>query len=253
MAGMAWGQMPEPSAKKGFGITIAQNPDWPIKLRQLHVKWFYTWGPKMPEGIPQGVEYIPMIWGQWTCNDETMQRLVGEKHKTLLGFNEPDQSEQANMSVEKALELWPRLMETGMRLGSPAGVHPDGEWMTAFMAEADKRGYRIDFITIHNYYGSNPKHFLNRLEKIRKLYNKPLWVTEFAVADWGARADKPNQYSPADVYKFMEVVLPSLEILDYVERYAWFSAPKPTHALAPSVLFDSDGALTRLGQLYASF
>ena len=38
----------------------------------------------------------------------------------LLGFNEPDLAEQANMTVEKALELWPRLEATGMRLGSPA-------------------------------------------------------------------------------------------------------------------------------------
>ena len=28
--------------------------------------------------------------------------------------------EQANMTVEQALELWPKLMATGQRLGSPA-------------------------------------------------------------------------------------------------------------------------------------
>ncbi|MCK4565483.1 MAG: glycoside hydrolase family protein [Verrucomicrobia bacterium] len=243
----------QPSAKKGFGIALKPNPDWQAKLKKLNVNWFYTWGSKMPEGVPEGVEYIPMVWGRWSCNDSTMERLASEKHKTLLGFNEPDQHDQANMTVEQALDLWPKLMASGMRLGSPAGVHPDGEWMETFMKEVEQRGYRVDFIAIHSYYGKNPKHFLKRLEKIRKMYGRPIWITEFAVADWEAQADKPNRYSPEDAYTFMEAVLPALEKLDYVERYTWFSAPKPSHALAPSVLFNKDGSLTKLGRLYSSY
>jgi len=240
------------SAKKGFGIALKANPDWRTKLEMLRANWFYTWGSKMPEGIPPGVEYVPMVWGRWSCNDQTMRRLAAEKHKTLLGFNEPDQKDQANVTVEQALEIWPKLMESGMRLGSPAGVHPDGEWMEAFMEQVKRRGYRVDFIAVHSYYGKVPKHFLKRLEKLHKLYKRPLWITEFAVADWAARADNPNQYSPDDVCRFMEAVLPALEKSDYVERYAWFSAPKPTPVLAPSALFDQNGALTKLGRLYSA-
>ena len=167
------------SNKKGFGIALKKNPQWQQKLKALNVDWFYTWGSKIPEGIPAGVEYIPMVWGRWSCNDSTMARLASEKHKTLLGFNEPDQHGQSDMTVEQALDLWPKLMASGMRLGSPAGVHPDGEWMVAFMKEVELRGYRVDFITVHSYYGKTPKHFLQRLEKIHKLYNRPLWITEF--------------------------------------------------------------------------
>ena len=241
------------STKKGFGIALQANPDWRAKLETLRADWFYTWGSKMPESIPPGMEYVPMIWGRWSSNDQTMQRLASEKHKTLLGFNEPDQKEQANMTVEQALEIWPRLMKSGMRLGSPSGVHPDGEWMEAFMEEVKRRGYRVDFIAVHSYYGKTPKHFLKRMEKIHKLYKRPLWITEFAVADWAARTDNPNQYSPDDVFRFMETVLPALEKRDYVERYAWFSAPKPNPMLAPSALFGKDGKPTKLGRLYSSF
>ncbi len=241
------------SSKKGFSIALKENPDFLAKLQKLNIDWFYTWGTKIPEGIPSGCEYVPMIWGEWNCTDQVMKRLVSEKHQSLLGFNEPEHKKQANLSVEKALELWPKLMETGIRLGSPACGNPDGEWMATFMAEAEKRGYRVDFITVHSYMGKDTEHFLKRLENIHKLYRKPLWITEFAVADWKAREDKPNRYSPESVYTFMETVIPALEKIDYVERYAWFSAPKSIPPLASSVLFNPDGSLNKLGQLYSNF
>jgi hypothetical protein len=55
------------------------------------------------------------------------------------------------------------------------------------------------------------------------------------------------------VLKFMEDVLPRLEKLLFVERYAWFPAkhgdPKPGH----SALFDTHGKLTEPGEFYAKF
>ncbi|MEV0408193.1 glycosyl hydrolase [Actinoallomurus sp. NPDC050550] len=54
---------------------------------------------------------------------------------TLLGFNEPDMAGQANMSVEQALALWPRLQATGMRLGAPAvafGADRPGGWLDRY-------------------------------------------------------------------------------------------------------------------------
>jgi hypothetical protein len=251
MAGLAAFSNPVRVSKKGFGIALKENADWRDKLRELNAGWFYTWGAQQPADIPAGVEYVPMIWGPWSCTDSTMKRLVSEKHKILLGFNEPGHKRQANMTVETAVELWPKLMDTGMRLGSPAAVNADGEWMSAFMNEVDRRGYRVDFIAVHSYMGKDANHFLRRLDKIHKMYRRPIWITEFAVADWEARKDKPNRYIPDDVYAFMETVLPALEETDYIERYAWFSAPMPSLPLAPSVLFNPDGSLTRLGRLYA--
>jgi len=230
---------------------VKKNPDWAAMLQAINAKWYYTWSSDQAEMSPAGIEFIPMQWGRWGCTAEKMTRLKA-RHDTILGFNEPDQHEQANMSIEEALALWPILMESGMRLGSPAAVHPDGEWMTVFMEESARRGYRIDFINMHSYMGKNSKHFLNKVERIYKRYKKPIWITEFAVADWDARADKPNKFSPDDAYEFMEKALPELEKTDYVERYAWFTSPTPSLAVAPSVLFNEDGSLNRLGRLYAS-
>lgn len=250
LSGCATARVELSSKKKGFCTVPRRDSGWDKNLRQLKAKWFYTWGSKAPEGIPPGIEFVPMQWGKWGCNAGKMAAIKSAGHKTLLGFNEPDQKGQANISVEKALELWPILMESGLRLGSPAGVHPDGEWMEAFMAGVKKRGYRVDFMTMHSYMGKNPRHFTSKVEKIHKLYKKPLWITEFAVADWSATKDKPNKYSPDDVLNFAESALPKLETLDFVERYSWFSGRKPP--IKPSCLFNEDGSLNRLGEFYAS-
>jgi hypothetical protein len=73
----------------------------------------------------------------------------------LLGFNEPEREKQGNMSVERALELWPQLEKATERknllLGSPATSSDKGgvEWFEAFMKEAEKRKLRIDLIATH--------------------------------------------------------------------------------------------------------
>ncbi|HEY5653819.1 MAG TPA: glycosyl hydrolase, partial [Pontiella sp.] len=211
------------SMKKGVGIALHGSSDVRPTLEALNVDWFYTWGAIPPEKIPKEVEFIPMIWGRWTANEEYLSKITPDKYSALLGFNEPDQHEQSNMSVEEALELWPKLMATGMRLGSPAGVHPDGEWMKRFMKEIDARGYRVDFITVHSYKGSSSRYFLWWLKKIHKMYNRPIWITEFAVGDWDAYDGRKNRHSPETIYKYMKQVLPALEKRDYIERYAWYS------------------------------
>ena len=138
------------------------------KLNKLNCKWYYTWGSKIPEGAPAGIDFKPMIWGYWGDKNglaNTAKKAKEAGIKELLGFNEPDRKNQANMSVEKALKIWPLLMETGMRLGSPAGVHPDNDWMKAFMAGAKKQKLRVDFITVHSYGGPNANELEKRLRK----------------------------------------------------------------------------------------
>ena len=56
----------------------------------------------------------------------------------LLGYNEPDRSDQANMSVAHAIEQWPEMFKSGLRLGSPAPSSTPKAWLTDFMAICDK-------------------------------------------------------------------------------------------------------------------
>jgi hypothetical protein len=48
----------------------------------------------------------------------------------------------------------------------------------------------------------------------------------------------------------MDQVLPELDDLDFLERYAWFPSLPDSPPLGTSALFDAEGALTPLGELY---
>jgi hypothetical protein len=251
----------EPARKKGVCLTTGKKnaKDWQARVASLNPSWHYSWGAALPAPEPEGVEFVPMIWGYWGANKkftdriETLRQAQQRGELThLLGFNEPDGKKQANMTVAKAIEAWPYLEKTGLRLGSPAPVHADREWLQQFMAEAKKRNYRVDFICVHWYGGPNADALVNRLKKIHQMYDKPIWITEFAVADWKAKSREQNRHSPETVLRFMKEILPRLDELDFVERYAWFSGAEDHKALGPSALFKDDGSLTELGQFYAS-
>jgi len=234
------------SRKKGLGLSskkVAQAPH----LTNLRCKWFYSWASKVPDGAPKEVSFVPMIWGL-NATRNPIAPTAGTKE--LLGFNEPDGKKQANMSVDDALAAWSVLEKTGLRLGSPGCVHADGEWMKSFMQAAKTRKLKVDFVCLHSYGGPNAESFIKMLHRIHELYGKPIWITEFAVGDWNAKTVAENKHQSEKVLRFMETVLPKLEQLDFVERYAWFPSEATNPALCTSSLFDATGKLTRLGECY---
>ena len=249
------------SPKKGICQTTGKDnaKNWKVKVAAQEGAWHYSWGSQLPEAQVEGVEFVPMIWGYWGASDgflKEMARLkaAGEAGEitTLLGFNEPDNRTQANLSVRKAIEAWPHLEATGLRLGSPAGVHADNKWMRAFMKEAKAKNLRIDFVTVHWYGGLSVDSLINHLHKIHKLYGKPIWITEFCPADWRAKSRNKNYLKPEKVAEFMKEALPRLDALPFVEKYTWFSAHPDDRALGPSSLLHRDGTLTELGKVYAA-
>lgn len=244
---------PSGSKKKGLGQSV-KAPEWADRLSALRCKWFYSWNSAIPEGIPRGIEFIPMIY-RYGGKPETISAPAAAANKAgiteLLGFNEPDVKKQGNMSLEETLNAWPLLMETGMRLGSPGCVHPDKQWMIDFMKGVEDRGLRVDFVNVHSYGGPNAEALVKRLENVHKMFGeRPVWITEFAVGDWEAKSVEQNRHKPESVLRFMEDVLPRLDKLDFLERYAWFPAKPTSIPLGTSALFDADGGLTRLGEVY---
>jgi hypothetical protein len=238
--------------KAGGGIRDVEK-----RIESLNVGWHYNWTPKWDGKKIKDAPFVPMIWANNQWAGPAVKGLKVAKSKAdanpLLGYNEPDGKDQANMTVQAALDFWPELEKTNRRLGSPATVHADNEWMKAFMKGADEKGYRVDFVCVHWYGQNDPGKFIERLEAIHKLYGKPIWITEFAIADWSAKSRKDNKQSPRDVLRFMKAVLPKLERLRFVERYAWFHANPDHPKLGPSALFDEQGNLTELGEFYSSF
>ena len=195
--------------------------------------------------------FVPMIWGASNVNPVELDAIKGAP--VILGFNEPDESSQSAMSVKKAISLWPELMETGARLGSPAttisGTLGENSWLGQFMAQADAADLRVDFVAVH-YYTTNKdvKAFENFLNKTYEAYEKPIWVTEWALADWR----KPGRFTQEENAKFMTEAVQMMDDLVFVEKHAWFGIYDGMDGWhLNSHLIDNSGGLTPVGQAFA--
>ena len=118
----------------------------------LDVSWFYTWHSDHPCPGQTLVPWVPMIFNAAHVKDAA--RLKGSGADALLGFNEPDCANQGNVTVAEALDLWPQLMATGLRLGSPAPAsftNGTFTWLKQFVDGVRIRGLRLDFLAVHFY------------------------------------------------------------------------------------------------------
>lgn len=239
--------------KKGVAFTN-RSKDWSHKTSALGAHWMYSWGNELRDEIPENVEFVPMFWGKGSVTDNNINRikqLVADgKVKYVLGFNEPDGRAQANMSVDEAIALWPKLEEIGVPLGSPATVNPNNAWMIEFMQKAEANNLRIDFVAVHHYGGPNVLNLVNKLKETYAAYKRPIWITEFAVADWGAASPQSNRFSQAQVIEYINEGLKALDEIPWIERYAWFSGTQAP--LYTSALFDDDANITTVGEVYAN-
>lgn len=243
--------------KRGTAYSY-RAPKWSHKTSELASHWFYHWGNEPREEIPTGMEYVPMFWGSGNVTDENIARLIELKNEGkinyILAFNEPDHERASNVTVDEAITLWPKLEQIGLPLVSPSVGQPgfDNPWLIEFMERAEELNYRVDFVGFHYYPNPNSTKFMERLTLTYEAFNKPIWITEFAVADWTATTDEENRHSEEEVLSFMQEVLTALDTTDWVYRYCWFDDSDSSRPpLASSRLFDTDGNITALGQYYA--
>ena len=148
------------------------------------------------------------------------------------------------MSVQRALDLWPALQSTGLRLGSPA-VTDDAAghaWLDSFMTGIHQRGLHVDFITLH-WYGSctNGTQLTNYLSTMSK-YGLPIWLTEFSCY---------NQTAATNT-RFVQQVVAALASIPYLERIAWFTNRPHQSGYEGTALATDSGSLTSVGAAYAA-
>ena len=233
-----------PSWKKGIA-------GYPNEAGAIHPSWAYDWGSGGANAVPAGVEYDPMVWGYYgNANNSFANWMSGIKNtgaKWVMGLNEPDNASQSNSTVANALEAWGYMQNAGLPLLSPAATDAGDAWMQSFMSGAAARGYRVDAVAIHWYGGNDPVGFINYVNYIHTLYNRPVWITEFAPADWSGN----HGISSQQAYDFMNAVVPQLNQMGFVQRYSWFSGSTTDPALGQDALYNGDGSLTPLGRLYS--
>jgi hypothetical protein len=198
--------------KKGMG--------WSIKspIQNLRGSWFYNWGPVTTEGLLD-VEFVPMKWTAWNEVDSQWQTIVNNNTSNhLLGFNEPDAATQANMSLDLMLLRWPKMMESGMRLGSPC---PAGnkQLLYDFIAKCDQLNYRVDFVTLHDYGEGTAQQFYNNCKTLHDKTGRPVWVTEF---NYGGTWT-PGRPTYAQAAARIKEIIEKYDVEGIIERYAIFN------------------------------
>ena len=245
--------------KKGVAFNLGYESSWQERFVKLNPSWHYSWNWEYKDNYPSGVEFVPMIWGMGGLTQEKidyLNNLASEGTiKNVLTFNEPDLGDQADMTVDEAVALWPLLETLSVPISSPATSAPLNDWMREFMNKAEANNLRIDFVAIHIYHKNVAANFLALVEEVYQAYGKPIWITEFAVRDMDATTSASNKYSEAYVLSFMNQVLTALDELDYVKRYSWFdpNSNNPKYPrLVTADLISETNVLTALGDFYAN-
>lgn len=253
------------SEKRGLAYDFPVSED--IESIYQGVSWFYNWGylPSQDENIPETIdkcnmEFIPMTWNGGIQEEKLREFYRNNPHvKYILGFNEPNFTEQANMTPTQAAAKWPVLekiaKEFGLKIVGPAvNYGPNGgsvsengvvytdpvKYLDDFFAACPD--CQVDYIAVHCYM-PNVSALQSYIDRFRK-YDKPIWLTEFCAWDGGT--------TELSQRKFMAEAINYLETDPDVYRYSWFigrwNSPHPYMQIYGRY----PGQLTNLGEVYVN-
>lgn len=219
-------------------------------LGSLNLNWWYDWN--LDQNSSRDFEYVAIRQNQyWPSLGQNWQ---SREINTVLGYNEPDQTSQANMSVSTAISAWGDLLATGLRVGSPATS--DGgpnTWLIPFVSQADAAGLRVDFVATHYYQSHNPadaagcaSQMYNFLLNLWNNTHRPIWVTE-----WNNGANWTDSQWPVPTYAqqqaCVQAMVNMLESTPFVERYALYNWVED-----PRSLVTSSNTVTLAGTVYSN-
>lgn len=209
----------------------------------INSNWYYNWKLGINPDVAHA-EFVPMFWSGGNVNTANVQNIISNSSSEyVLGFNEPERTNQSNMTVATALSKWSELQplrDAGFKLVSPAPSDTaDGrEWLDDFMAGVDADpNLEVDEIAFHWYGTVNPNNptgsansFLNKVDQYWNNYGRPVWVTEFAGIDWAGNYDTATMQEANRV--FLETAIAGLESRAHVTRYAWWNHNNDSRLLA---------------------
>lgn len=238
------------------GVGAWWLPGATTALRRSRASWVYNWAAQPTFRVPHGVRFVPMIWGAQFLTPQQLSD--AQKYgPDLLTFNEPEIGSQAYLSVDQALDLWPALEATGLRLSSPAVVNNDAldrhGWLGTFMRKAKRRGLRVDFIAVHWYSDifnaeGSTRHLRRYLRRVHQTYGLPVWLTEYSLLGWDSLGQLVYP-RPGVQARFIARSTRMLDQLPWLERYAWWALPAPDHGRS-SGLYRADDRPTRAGRAF---
>ena len=170
-----------------------------------------------------GIQYVPMCWNNSysAANISAYYAAHASQQNYLLGYNEPNLTDQANMTPTQAAEKWgdvvalaknnnARLISPAMNWGTLPGYSNGVQWLQEFFTKVNSND--IFGIAVHIYMNT-AKGTLSDLQRY-KVFGKPLWLTEFCA--WDGTSTSAAQC------QFMCQCINALEQDKDLERYAWF-------------------------------
>ncbi|RDB22777.1 Alkali-sensitive linkage protein 1 [Hypsizygus marmoreus] len=231
---------------------------WPIddnkalaNFKTNKVSPIYSWGPWISSAAKGlGFEPVPMLWGEKQTSE--FKRIVVKGYaKTVLGFNEPNQQGQSDMSPQRAAELWQQyiqpLKSQGYSLISPGCTNaPSGKtWLRDFFKAC--QGCTFDGLAIH-FYGTDPQSMISYLKEMHDAFGLPIWATEFACQNFSGSG---KQCGKDDVFNWMNTLKNFMDNTSWVAHYFAFGAMYDMGNVNPlNQLLGSNGKPTDLGYLY---
>lgn len=250
------------SVKRGVSFNFGQLPDLDIPALGPAICWSYNWSPGSSDAAfaqfeKYGMDFCPMAWNaNWSEDTFRAFKRAHPKCEYLLAYNEPNLTDQANMTPAQAAQDWPRLVaiakELGMKIIAPAmnygtlaDYHDPWKWMDEFFAQPGVNLDDVSGLALHCYMGSaqSMKQFVDKFKK----YGKPLWLTEFC--NWAN-----NNISLEAQMNYMVEAINLLESDDQVQRYAWFIPRGNGDAQCHNSLLSSSKpfGLTDLGKVFVN-
>lgn len=236
--------------------------------------WYYSWGAS--DDSQENFEFIPMRHNKWWDGWDKIGSRTNSSQ--VLGYNEPDHTDQSDLSPDYAISEWPNFMKSGLRAGSPAPDAIRKDWLTRFLATADSLNYRVDFVATHMYWNSQqPQNLTKQINDLCKntYGGRPMWITEWNNgANWthewwpdqkGTRldadfnvlldengknvtVDRPHTRANSEVQvKWLGEMLAAFDECLYLERHSFYNWVED----ARSVVIE--GKLTPAGRVFADF
>ncbi|GAA6017491.1 hypothetical protein JCM10207_008245 [Rhodosporidiobolus poonsookiae] len=208
-------------------------------LTNLDVDYVYQWNPWIPDGLPSGVSYMPMLWGPkfesvW---DEAVEAALAAGSTILLGANEPDlngKEEAAGMTIDALVTEWQTYMspyKSRATLVGPAVTNGgDGmglDYLQSFKDACPSCFEEMSMIALHWTYFKNAY----------KQFGIPIFISEFFCT--GSETEQAT---------FLKEVIPWMEedAQSYIQLYS------PEGGLVGVFVSDTSGTLTDLGKVYVS-
>jgi hypothetical protein len=238
------------------GVTLAcGSSNLAAEVARLRATWVWNWGTH--PGLYPNVESIPAIW-----DASRIGKPLGGNSAWLLGFNEPDIGNQANMTPAAAAVAW-RQIEAAYpdrKLASPQVIYGPSGWLTEFRNSYIAlygRPPRLNALAIHTYVGNAAADYIAQVQSYIELAKQwdigEVWVTEFALAPAMDRTLRETMTE-------LEMYLAWLDAEPMVTRYAvWTNRVECMNQQFgfrydgpfDTPLIHLDGSMSELGKVFA--